>query len=271
MIIRFSKYEGAGNDFLLFDAREEETNPPMEFIKALCDRHKGVGGDGMMILDMSNQRGVDFRMRYYNADGLEGTMCGNGGRCITLFAHSLGIGGKSKTFEGIDGLHQARILSADENRGVVELGVIDVCEVKLLSSGDYLLYDGSNHVVRFVESVDTYDVDTIGRALRYDPQFDYLNGVNVNFVEVAGDGSFKIRTYERGVENETLACGTGAVASAIATRIHTGSQATEWKAQARGGELTVRFDVEGESFRNIVLTGPARKVFSGKLDTSNFR
>ncbi|MBP3425644.1 MAG: diaminopimelate epimerase [Rikenellaceae bacterium] len=271
MIIRFSKYEGAGNDFVLFDAREGEANPPAEFIKALCDRHKGVGGDGMMILDMSPHKGVDFRMRFYNADGLEGTMCGNGGRCITLFAHQLGIGGRQKTFEGIDGVHRARILSADDNCGVVELGVIDVCKVELLDGGDYLLYDGSNHVVRFVEDVDAYDVDTVGRELRYDPRFDYLNGVNVNFVEVVGGGVFKIRTYERGVENETLACGTGAVASAIATRIHTGSNATEWKARARGGELSVRFEVEGESFRNIVLTGPARKVFSGKLDTSNFR
>ena len=126
MVLQFSKYEGAGNDFILMDAQESEINPSAEFIRALCDRHKGVGADGLMILEKSTQSDVDFKMKFYNADGGEGTMCGNGGRCITLFAHYLGVGGKHKTFEGIDGLHSATVLSADDNRGVVELGMIDV-------------------------------------------------------------------------------------------------------------------------------------------------
>lgn len=271
MVLRFSKYEGAGNDFILMDARECEINPPAEFIRAFCDRHKGVGADGLMILEMTTQADVDFKMRFYNADGGEGTMCGNGGRCITLFAHYLGVGGKLKTFEGIDGLHSAKVLDADNNRGVVELGMIDVEGVSRTNEGDYLLYNGSNHVVRIVDNVDEYDVIGEGRKLRYSPQFDHLQGVNVNFVEIVGDGKFKIRTYERGVEDETLACGTGAVASSIVVRLHTSSNATEWTAQARGGELAVRFEAEGDKFRGIVLTGPARRVFTGKLETTNFR
>lgn len=271
MVLQFSKYEGAGNDFILMDAQESEINPSAEFIRALCDRHKGVGADGLMILEKSTQSDVDFKMKFYNADGGEGTMCGNGGRCITLFAHYLGVGGKHKTFEGIDGLHSATVLSADDNRGVVELGMIDVEGVSRTIEGDYLLYNGSNHVVRIVDNIEQYDVMGQGRALRYSPQFEHLQGVNVNFVEIVGDGNFKIRTYERGVEDETMACGTGAVASSIVARMHTSSSTTEWTAQARGGELAVRFEAEGDKFHGIVLTGPARRVFTGNLETTNFR
>ncbi|MBE6209807.1 MAG: diaminopimelate epimerase [Rikenellaceae bacterium] len=268
MIIRFSKYEGAGNDFIILDARDGEFMPSAKSIAKLCDRHKGIGGDGVMILDLSHKADVDFRMRYYNADGFEGTMCGNGGRCIALFAHYLGIGGREKLFEGVDGLHSARIIEADDNCGIVELGIRDVDDVQTVE-GDYLIYNGSYHVVRFVECVEKYDVDTVGRELRYSPLFTNIGGVNVNFVETVKDGVFKIRTYERGVENETLACGTGATASAIAARLHLGSTLNSWTAEALGGTLRVKFDERDGLFSNILLTGPARQVFTGKFDTNN--
>ncbi|MBQ8863971.1 MAG: diaminopimelate epimerase [Rikenellaceae bacterium] len=270
MTLKFSKYEGAGNDFVLLDIRQTDFVPSAEFIRAVCDRHKGVGGDGLMTLGKATLPEALFRMRYYNADGGEGTMCGNGGRCITMFAHNLGIGGECKTFEGIDGVHTTKVLSAEGDCGVVELGIIDVEKVEMVD-GDYLLYDGSYHIVRMVDDVAGYDVDGIGRQIRYNHKFDYIHGVNVNFVEIVADGEFRIRTYERGVENETLACGTGATASAIATRLHTRSNATEWKAQARGGCLNVKFDVNEGKFQNIRLTGPARRVFDGELNTENFR
>lgn len=268
MILQFSKYEGAGNDFIILDGRNCEITPSIELISALCDRHKGVGGDGVMILDLSANPDVDFRMRYYNADGKEGTMCGNGGRCIVLFAHYLGIGGDVKLFEGVDGVHSARIIEADGDRGVVELGIRNIDEVQIVD-GDYLIYNGSYHVVRMVEDVEKYDVMTIGRELRYSPKFTPICGVNVNFVEPVEEGRFKIRTYERGVENETLACGTGATASAIATRQHLGSQCNSWTAEALGGTLHVRFDENGGLFSNVLLTGPARRVFNGNIDTNN--
>ena len=270
MIVPFSKYEGAGNDFILLDAREYEFTPTSKFIISLCDRHKGIGADGVIVLDLSNNPAVDFRMRYYNADGGEGTMCGNGGRCITLFAHYLGIGGREKRFEGIDGIHRARVLTAENNSGFIEIGILDNEGVTMVD-GDYLTYTGSNHLVRFVDNVDGYDVDGIGRALCHAPQFDHIEGVNVNFVEIVGDGELKVRTFERGVENETLACGTGATASAIVARKHMGSSVCHWTIHAPGGDLVVRFDSEGERTTNILLTGPARRVFTGKIDTTNLR
>lgn len=267
MIIQFSKYEGAGNDFILLDTRNGFT-PSAELIRGLCDRHKGIGADGLMTLGCSELPTADFRMRYYNADGLEGTMCGNGGRCITLFAHQLGVGSENKCFEGVDGLHSARVLECDNHKGQIELGMIDVNSVSQID-GDYLLYTGSNHVVRVVEALDNYDVDNVGKQLRYSPLFTHLNGVNVNFVELKEDGAFRIRTYERGVENETLACGTGAVASSIAVRQHTASTCNHWLVEAQGGTLRVEFNESNGLFENIRLIGPARRVFSGEFNTDN--
>lgn len=269
MVVKFSKYEGAGNDFVVIDARDSEFNPPAEFIKSLCNRHTGIGADGLMLLEMA-LGSADFKMRYFNADGGEGTMCGNGGRCITLFAHYLGIGHREKLFEGIDGLHHSKLLSSDDNTGVVRLQMIDVKSVQTILKG-YLLDTGSPHYVEFVDSVDSVDVFNTGRALRYNDVFSAIRGVNVNFVEVVGDGRIKVRTYERGVENETLACGTGATASAIATMIHTHSTCTSYKIYAPGGELKVEFTAESGIFTNVYLTGHARRVFDGRVETANFR
>lgn len=269
MLMKFSKYEGAGNDFIVIDARDTEFNLPAEMIAQLCDRHKGIGADGLMALEMTAGK-LDFKMRYYNSDGYEGTMCGNGGRCITLFAHYLGLGHKEKVFEGIDGIHHAKLLSDDDNTGIVELQMIDVNEIEEVIGG-YLLNTGSPHFIRFVEDVDKVDVFNEGRKLRYDKHFDKCKGVNVNFVQIIGDGEFKIRTYERGVENETLACGTGATASAIATKIKTASKLNSFHIHAQGGDLKVRFNESDKKFTSVYLTGPARRVFEGKFETSNYK
>jgi diaminopimelate epimerase len=268
MVLSFAKYEGAGNDFIVIDARTFEYEPTVKFVSGLCDRHFGIGADGLMLLGLGHGK-AEFDMRYYNADGREATMCGNGGRCIALFAHHLGIGGRKKLFSGPDGLHTAKIVRADDLHGVVELQMTDVGNV--VQGADYLLLDtGSPHYVRFVDSVDEVDVVAEGRAIRGDRTYGEA-GVNVNFVEVAGDGSLRVRTYERGVENETLACGTGATAAAIATHVARQPAVHKFDISVRGGRLSVSFADSGQgSFTDVWLKGPARRVFSGKFETANF-
>jgi diaminopimelate epimerase len=268
MVLSFAKYEGAGNDFIVIDARAFEYEPTVEFVSSLCDRHFGIGADGVILLGLGRGK-AEFDMRYYNADGREATMCGNGGRCIALFAHHLGIGGRKKMFSGPDGVHCAKIVRADDLRGIVELQMTEVGNV--VQGDDYLLLDtGSPHYVRFVDSVDDVDVVGQGRAIRGDRRYGE-GGVNVNFVEITGDGTFRLRTYERGVENETLACGTGATAAAIATQVARQPDVHKFDISAQGGNLSVSFTDSGEgSFTDIWLKGPARRVFSGKFETDNF-
>jgi diaminopimelate epimerase len=268
MVLSFAKYEGAGNDFIVIDAHTFEYEPTVEFVSGLCDRHFGIGADGLMLLGLGRGK-AEFDMRYYNADGREATMCGNGGRCIALFAHHLGIGGRKKLFSGPDGLHCAKIVRADDLRGIVELQMTDVGDV--VQGSDYLLLDtGSPHYVAFVNSVDEVDVVAEGRAIRGDRTYGEA-GVNVNFVEVAGDGHLRVRTYERGVENETLACGTGATAAAIATHVARQPHVGKFDISVRGGRLSVSFADNGQgSFTDVWLKGPARRVFSGKFETANF-
>ncbi len=265
MLLHFAKYEGAGNDFVLVDARDFDFDPGCELVSALCDRHFGIGADGMMSL--SHTPHADFRMRYYNSDGREATMCGNGGRCITLFAHHLGIGGRTKRFLASDGMHQAKITSSDDTSGTVELQMCDVQHVSCLD--DHCQLDtGSPHYVTFVEDTGATDVFALGRKLRNSID----GGTNVNFVQPIGPDSIRIRTYERGVEDETLACGTGATAAAIASFIRTGSSCRRWTVQAVGGVLTVEFTPESDgTYTNIHLTGGARKVFSGRIETSGMK
>jgi diaminopimelate epimerase len=268
MVIKFAKYEGAGNDFIVIDARDFEFEPTVEFVSGLCDRHFGIGADGVMLLGMG-QGNAEFDMRYYNADGREATMCGNGGRCIALFAHHLGVGGRKKIFSGPDGLHCAKIVKADEQKGVIELQISNVSDI--VQGADYLLLDtGSPHYVRFVDNLDAVDVVGEGSAIRHDRTYGE-GGVNVNFVEVTGNGSMRLRTYERGVEDETLACGTGATAAAIATHIARQPNINRFDIAVRGGNLAVSFeDDEQGHFTDIWLKGPARKVFHGKFEVDNF-
>lgn len=256
MNIPFSKYHGAGNDFVLIDNRHNVFNPTEETVKQLCHRQFGIGADGLMLLE--NDTTTDFCMRYFNSDGGEATMCGNGGRCITIFANSLGIISGKATFMGVDGVHEANIIG-----NKVSLKMKDVEDVE--TDDDFYLIDtGSPHFVKFVENVDNVNVTTEGKIIRNSYNI-RGNGVNANFVQVTPEG-LKIRTYERGVEAETLACGTGAVAAAIAATHWLDLTETSINVFALGGTLQVTFNRSSNSiFSNIWLTGPVVHVFNGEI------
>ncbi len=265
--INFTKYEGAGNDFVLLDLRNSSFEVSSKLIAKLCDRHFGVGADGLMTLS-EGSGDMDCSMRYYNADGSLGEMCGNGARCFALFAHHLGIGGSSLLFDSVDGAHHADMISVDGDRGQVRVGIIDVEQIQR-GDGWYFLNTGVPHYVEFVESVDSVDVVGRGSKIRYDLER-FAKGTNVNFVQILGDGHIRMRTYERGVEAETLACGTGATAAAIITELAQGAALSRYVVQVPGGELQIDFKREGESFRDISLTGGARRVFYGSFEPENF-
>ena len=278
----FYKYHGAGNDFLVADGRSSRIDLSSAGIAALCDRHTGFGADGVMIL--SESEGHDFRMDYYNSDGSGGMMCGNGGRCIVAFAADLGF--RSFDFEAPDGPHSAELLSGEarpfsHEARIVRLKMKDVSSAAAYENRpggepDLFLDTGTRHVVRFVDKVNDIDVVGEGRVLRYSPDFAPV-GANVNFVQVNADGSITGRTYEKGVEDETLACGTGIVASAMATwfahKRHEQGKIVSIPVHARISDLSVSFrpsDVACESSAPasfsasaVYLTGPA--VFVGKV------
>lgn len=257
MQIRFSKYQGAGNDFILIDDRAGELCPDTELFNKLCDRRFGIGADGIMLV--RDHKDFDFEMRYYNADGREGSMCGNGGRCIATFARDLGITGSECHFIAVDGPHRARITGND-----VSLEMKDVNGIKI-SGDDYILDTGSPHLVRITSDLPQLDVVSQGRAVRYNERF-RQEGINVNFVQPVAD-HYAVRTYERGVEDETYACGTGVTAVALAMAVKDQLYGDlKIQLQAKGGLLTVSFSRTGEqSFSHIYLTGPATFVFSGEI------
>ena len=264
MPLTFAKYEGAGNDFLLIDLRTAGFVPEPQRIAALCDRHFGVGADGLMTLSADEAGGCV--MHYYNADGSEGEMCGNGARCFVLFARHLGLfDGTEFRFTATDGPHTATLGRIDGPAGEIELGMIPVGEVRRSGDG-WFLNTGVPHYVEFVEEVDAVDVVGRGRALRYDLER-FPQGTNVNFAELAADGRIRMRTYERGVENETLACGTGATAVAIAAHFVRRPDRQAFELELPGGRLSVRFRAsEAGAYTDIFLKGPARRVFIGQLD-----
>lgn len=254
-MIEFYKYEGAGNDFILIDDRAGVF--PLNdhsLIQKMCDRHFGIGADGLMLLQKDAE--TDFKMVYYNSDGNYSSMCGNGGRCITRFALDLGLEGPDLRFMAVDGLHHAMLLDADQ----VELEMIDVEHVEELSDGALLLDTGSPHFIKQVEDLQGMDIVKEGRKIRNSDRF-IERGVNVNFIELNGD-QIVIRTYERGVEGETLACGTGVTAAAIAAD-YWGKKYSPIAVKAMGGNLSVRFDRDGGAYRNVWKTGPAKFVFKG--------
>lgn len=227
-------------------------------ISRLCDRHFGIGADGLIILEPSEKH--DFRMKYFNADGYPGTMCGNGGRCITAFARKSGWITSDCTFEAADGIHRAAVLPD----GQVKLELRDVKGVQKTEEG-YMLDTGSPHLVIFRDAVEQLDVAGLGRKYRHDPRFEH--GTNVNFVERT-DLGIMVRTFERGVEDETLSCGTGVTASAIAAYLDTGTFGNSIEVTTPGGSLKVDFktDHEKKVFREIYLTGPVAEVFAGEVD-----
>lgn len=255
--MKFYKYQGAGNDFIMVDDRNKEFSVSQPLIASLCDRKFGIGADGLILLQ--NHADVDFEMVYFNADGNESTMCGNGGRCIVAFAKDLQVlTGDLAQFQAIDGLHKAKI-QGDK----IFLQMIDVAHVHY-SNDNIVLNTGSPHYIKFIsEGIHTYDVYNEGKAIR-DAQPFTQEGINVNFVQLEGQNII-VRTYERGVENETLSCGTGVTAAAIATYIQHGFIPEQIK--TLGGNLQVHFDVQAENrFENIWLIGPAKKVFEGTIN-----
>jgi len=257
MQINFSKYQGAGNDFIILDNQDGSFPMETSLIKKLCDRHFGIGADGLMLLESSDN--ADFYMRYFNSDGNESTMCGNGGRCITHFANRIGLIKSSAHFIGIDGDHAANI----EAIGIINLKMQDVTEVEV-GDGYYFINTGSPHYVCFVEDVKLIDVNLLGKSIR--KSFNLKNGgTNVNFVDLS-DGRIHLRTFERGVESETLACGTGSVATAIAVNCRLAESKNEYKIQTQGGDLTIKFTkITNSKFTDIWLRGPATHVFDGYI------
>ncbi len=257
--IPFYKYQGAGNDFILIDAREHiDVEWTIEKVAFLCDRRFGIGADGLMLLQ--NKENYDFEMRYFNADGREGSMCGNGGRCIVSFAKHLGLIKNEATFLAVDGPHYAKI---SDDSAWVELQMIDVQEIQKDGSA-YVLNTGSPHYVLEVAGLSDKNVFADGSAIRNSSQY-AEKGINVNFVENKGDYWF-VRTFERGVEDETYACGTGATAVALAMAKHLHQNGTiVTPIRVLGGQLEIRFHYDGASFSNIFLCGPAQFVFEGKI------
>ena len=277
----FYKYQGAGNDFLIADNRDghlSETGGVLyckatgwsKPIAEICDRRYGVGADGLMLLENSGK--YDFRMAYYNSDGSGGMMCGNGGRCIVAFAADRGIG--HFDFDAADGFHSANIVKDDSGVKTVRLKMTDVrgmlryqklAGVTVPSEG-YFLDTGTRHYVRFVDSLDSYDIVSEGRNIRTKAHELGPIGANVNFVEPISEGVIKVRTYEKGVEDETFACGTGIVASCVAafnegltpTHIYKENARVRFDVQAKKDALAVDFiPGDGGSAQDVWLTGPA--------------
>lgn len=260
MKVKFCKYQGTGNDFVIVDNRSGEYNDlTEENIRKICERRFGIGGDGFMM--MNEKEGYDFEMKYYNADGREGSMCGNGGRCIIQFAYDCDIKKSNYLFLAIDGPHEAAIYPEE---GLVSLKMIDVPQIKKYKS-DYVLNTGSPHLVQLVDDMKDVDIVKEGRKIRYNKDF-AAQGINVNFVEVKDDENLIVITYERGVENETYSCGTGVTASALVF-YHNENGFNTVDIETLGGNLSVRYTRKPDgSYERIWLKGPAVKVFEGIIN-----
>lgn len=251
--MKFYKYQGTGNDFVMIDNRDLSfPKQDSALVKKICDRRFGVGGDGLILLE--NHPEYDFQMVYYNADGNESTMCGNGGRCLVAFAHFLGIFDQKCCFNAIDGLHEAEI------RGnIVKLKMIDVPHIQQMGE-DYELNTGSPHFVRYVEDVEQLNVYQNGYNIRYSPTY-HQQGINVNFVSKISDDEIFVRTYERGVEDETYSCGTGVTASCLTFMQN--FSVNEVRVKTLGGNLKVYAEKAENGYQNIWLEGPTEQVFEG--------
>jgi len=263
MIIRFSKYQGTGNDFILIDNRSVAWRPTGRQVAFLCDRHFGIGADGLMLL--SEKPGVDFGMTYYNSDGRESTMCGNGGRCMTAFAFSRGIAGRKMHFLACDGEHDSEVIAPPPS-AIYRVKLKDTLVEAVYKDG-YFLNTGSPHFVRFVENARETDVFNTGRTLRQDARF-APGGANIDFVELQGKELF-VRTYEWGVENEKLSCGTGVTAAVITAATLDPGHASRYRVHTPGGDSEVCFTRAGDRFTDIWLEGEAKMVFEGEMETGS--
>jgi diaminopimelate epimerase len=260
MNIHFYKYQGTGNDFVILDNRDGKYSTLTEKqVNFLCHRRFGVGSDGLMMLN--TREGYDFEMIYFNSDGKPGSMCGNGGRCLVKFANDIGIKKALYKFIASDGEHEAEI---DEEDQTISLRMQDVTNVDELR-GDFILNTGSPHYVRIVNELDNLDVFEAGREIRYNNTF-REKGINVNFVRLVSDYEIDVRTYERGVEDETFSCGTGVTASALVC-FHNDNGFNNVSVHTKGGNLTVEYDrIDDDRYSNIWLCGPAKKVFEGDVE-----
>ena len=256
MKINFTKYEGNGNDFIIIDDRKEEfSEDNVLMISKLCDRKFGIGADGLILLRKHKE--YDFQMIYFNSDGNESSMCGNGGRCLVSYALQLDIDLKTNSFLAIDGVHKFKVVDNE-----IYLKMNDVKDI-VVKNGYNFLNTGSPHVVQIVENVDEINVYEQGKKIRR--QFQEMNGVNVNFVSFNND-IIKCRTFERGVENETLSCGTGVVAVALYVFKKKKISDNKIIISTKGGSLSVSFKYDGNSFHEIWLKGDINKIFDGLIE-----
>tara|TARA_B100001564_G_C20625707_1_gene664564 strand:+ start:783 stop:1547 length:765 start_codon:yes stop_codon:yes gene_type:complete len=251
MIVDFYKYEGTGNDFIIIDDRSQLFDiSNNDLISSMCDRKFGIGADGLILL--RNHETFDFEMLYFNSDGYMSSMCGNGGRCIVHFANYLNIIDDTTKFIAVDGVHEARI---DVKNVLLKMqNVKNIIE----ENNSYILDTGSPHYVKFVNDISNFNVLKQGKIIRQK----FTDGINVNFVEIGN--YILVRTYERGVENETLSCGTGVVASALAIHFSKKSKNNSIDIKSNGGDLNVTFEYDSKNYSNIWLKGTAKMIFSGK-------
>jgi len=258
MKVQFFKYQGTGNDFVMIDNRQNVFNQKdTKSIAFLCDRRFGIGADGLILLEKHET--LDFKMVYYNSDGNESSMCGNGGRCITAFAKYLGIIDKEATFEAIDGVHHS-IIEGD----IIKLQMQDVMSVESYKYHVFL-NTGSPHHVQMEHNLMGLDIKTMGSKIRYGEPYNEP-GSNVNFVKKISGEIFAVRTYERGVEDETLSCGTGVTAVALAMHYIGETEKNLVTLQTPGGDLKVGFERHQDSYKNIWLIGPAVQVYKGEIE-----
>jgi len=258
--ISFEKYQGAGNDFIMIDNRTGHfPKQNARLIAAMCRRRFGIGADGLILIEQAPQ--AHFKMIYFNADGYEGSLCGNGARCAVAFAHKHGICPQSVVFEAYDGMHEAKVLGKE-----VKLKMQDVRGIEQMATDACFLDTGSPHYVQWVHNLPAFPVLQEGRRIRYGEPFGQ-KGTNVNFIEQKDNNTIAIRTYERGVEDETYACGTGATAAALVAALR--GMTSPLRVEALGGTLTVYFHRQSsEHFTDIYLQGPATFVFSGEYPLS---
>ncbi|PKP51797.1 MAG: diaminopimelate epimerase [Bacteroidetes bacterium HGW-Bacteroidetes-1] len=257
--LKFHKYHGAGNDFIMVNGLTSNCQLTIAQITFLCNRHLGIGADGLIIIEKS--KNADFKMIYFNADGLEGSMCGNGGRSAVSFALREGIVSETSVFEAFDGIHKAIVTENDKAKFQVILTMKNI-DTYDFDNKRLIVNTGSPHYVTLTDNLTSIDIYKEGQKIRYDPLFS-PHGINVNFMQMIGN-DIHLRTYERGVENETLSCGTGVTAAAIAAQLWFGiSQPAIY---TKGGTLKVKLKKEGNRFVDIFLEGPVQCVFSGEID-----
>ncbi|MFV0564549.1 MAG: diaminopimelate epimerase [Flavobacteriaceae bacterium] len=253
----FFKYQGTGNDFVMIDNRLQTFNKKdTKHVAFLCDRRFGIGADGLILLE--NHPELDFKMVYYNSDGNESTMCGNGGRCLVAFAKDLGVISGQAVFQAVDGVHHATI-----SNGVVNLQMQDVNKVEK-HKNHVFLNTGSPHHVQFEDNIEKFDIKNEGAKIRYGAPYNQ-SGTNVNFVKKIDNKTFRVRTYERGVEDETLSCGTGVTAVALAMYALGETNSSLVNLNVQGGTLQVAFEVENGAYKNVRLIGPATFVYKGSI------